>query len=159
MPLRLYREGSSAWLSDPEKGSIIGAVLDYSVGDACHFCGNRRQRLAFQISVISISRYVSVVFVTKAVLSLTDRNLTGHPERAPQPRIAILRELALAAELAGLVRGQIQAAELQELTIMSKAAQVTSFGEYGQGVDRPNARQLSQSLIIGMLVQGNPPHF
>ena len=63
---------------------------------------------------------IAFILVPETVLALADRDLASHPEGAPQTGIAELGDLGLATELAGLLRRQIEAAELQELALMAK---------------------------------------
>ena len=84
----------------------------------------------------------------KAVLGLADCNLSGDPEGAPKPRIAKLRQLRLASELTGLIGCEIETAELQELSMMAKAAEIAGLREHGQRSDRSDARDLPEALVI-----------
>jgi hypothetical protein len=105
------------------------------------------------MSVVSIFRDVAFEFVSEAVGPLENGGLAGHPERAPQSGIAILRDATLTAEHAGLdcgkiplgrlprnrlsrcpaghvympERGAMHAAELQELPMMPNPTQVADF--------------------------------
>ena len=79
--------------------------------------------------------YVALELVTEAVLPLPDGHLSSQPERTPEPGVAVLRQLGLAAEGAGLLGGQIKAAELQELSVMAEAAQIAGLSQDGEGVD------------------------
>ena len=74
---------------------------------------------------------VSFELLSKAVLSLLDRDGAGHPEGASKLSVAVLGQLGGAAELARLLSGQIETTELQELAVMPKAAQIASFGQDG----------------------------
>jgi hypothetical protein len=74
-------------------------------------------------------------------------------KRAAQAGIAILRDLASAAEHAGLDGGQIHAAELQKLAVMVEAAQIASLGQNGQRIDRSDPGNRAQQLIIRMVGQ------
>jgi hypothetical protein len=71
------------------------------------------------------------MFVPRAVLTLADGDLASHPERAAQPGVAELWEFALATEGVRLVGGQVKAAELEELVMMTKAP-VASLRNDGQ---------------------------
>ena len=52
-----------------------------------------------------------------------------------------------------MLGGQIEATELQELTVMAEAAQVAGLGQDGQGVDRADAGDAAQQLVVGALRQ------
>ena len=79
---------------------------------ARHLGGNGSQRLALEIGVIAIPGDVTLVFGSEAVVALPDGHLGGHPEGASQPGIAELRKHGATAELPGLMRREIKAAEL-----------------------------------------------
>ena len=55
--------------------------------------------------------------------------------------------------LAGLLSGEIEAAELQELAMMAEAAQVAGFGKDGHCIDRTDAWDLAQALVVGVLAE------
>ena len=79
--------------------------------------------------------------------------LIGIPGKTRRRRLTVMNTLEdfrrLTAEHAGLDGGEIQAAELQELTVMPEAVQVTGLGQDGQGVDRADTGNGRQQLIIG----------
>lgn len=120
---------------------------------ARHLGGNGSERLAPEIRVVAIPRDVALVFGPEAVVALTNGNLGGDPEGAPQSRIAEFRQLRLAAELSGLVGREIEAAELQELTMITKATEIAGLGKYGHRHNRPDARDLSQALIVSVVCE------
>lgn len=153
VPLRPHRVGSSAWLSPSVERSIIGIALDKGVCHPGHLGGHGGQCLAPQISVEWIFGDVAHELLSEVVLTLAYGHLAGHPERASKSRVTILGELALTTEAAGLVRRQIEATELQELTIVSEATQIAGFGKNRQGMDRPDARKLAKPPVIGMVAE------
>jgi len=126
-------------------------VIDHGVYGARHLGRDRGVGLAAQMGIMSVFRDVAFELVAEAVGPFEDGRLTGHPERAPEPGIAILRDAALTAEHAGLHGGEIHAAELQELPVMAEAAQVTGLGQDGHGVDRTDAGNGRQQLIVGQV--------
>src|SRR6056297_1944831 len=150
LPPRLMSErGPSAWAHPLEEGAIGFAVIDHGVCGARHFGGDGGVRLAAQLRVVSILRDVAFEPVPEAVGSLENSGLAGHPERPPKPRVAVLRDPALAAEHAGLHGREVHAAELQKLAMMAEAAQVTGLGQNEHGVDRADAGNGRQQLIVG----------
>ena len=74
------------------------------------------------MGVVSVFRDVAFVLIPKAVGPLQYRGLTGHPERAPQPGIAVLRNPALNTKHARLDGCEVHAAELQELSMLPNAS-------------------------------------
>jgi hypothetical protein len=67
--------------------------------------------------------------------------------------VAELRELGLAPKLAGLVGGEVEAAQLEELAVMAEPAQVAGLRQNGHGVDATDAGNLTQALLIGVVYQ------
>src|SRR6056297_1465268 len=145
--------GLSAWAHPLEEGAIGFAVFDHGVYGARHLGRDRGVGLAAQMGIVSIFRDVAFELVPEAVGPLENSGLAGHPERAPQPGIAVFRDPALTAEHAGLDGGEVHAAELQELPVMSEAAQVASLRQDGHGVDRADAGDGRQQLIVGQIRQ------
>ncbi|TCT33051.1 hypothetical protein EDC90_103513 [Martelella mediterranea] len=85
LPPRLVSErGPSAWAHPLEEGAIGFAVFNYGVYGARHLCRDRGVGLATQMSVVSVFRDVAFELVTKAVGSLENGSLAGHPERTTQ---------------------------------------------------------------------------
>ena len=66
---------------------------------------------------------------------------------------AIFGYLASTAKHAGLDGGQIHAAELQKLPLMMEPPQVPGLGQDRQSVDRPDAGNGAQQLIVMALGQ------
>ena len=145
--------GSPAWHRPFEEGPIIGTGFDDGMRGARHLGGNGSQRLALEIGVVAIPGDVALVLGSEAVIALADGDLGGNPEGASQSSIAELRQPGLTAKLAGLVGGEIEAAELQELAMMTEAAQVAGLGQDGHRDDRSDARNLPQALIVGVVNQ------
>ena len=79
---------------------------------------------------------------------MSDGDLCRHPEGAAQSGVTELREPGLAAELTGLIGGEIETAVFEKLAMVSKPAQVAGFSKNGHGIDRADARQLAQPLIV-----------
>jgi len=90
LPLRPYREGSSAWLSPSVERPIIGAVLDERVRHPGHLGGYRGERLTPKIPVEWVSRDLTHELIAEVVLTLTYGNLTCQPKRATKPRVTVL---------------------------------------------------------------------
>src|SRR3954469_25458933 len=65
---------------------------------------------------------------------------------------------SLTPERPGLMGGQIKPAELQELTMVAKAAQVAGLGQNGERGDRSNAWDPTQELVVRALVQELDAH-
>lgn len=126
----------------------MATAFDDRVHNARHLSSDRGIRFSLQVGVASILCDVALIFISKAVFFLSDRNLRRHPERATQARIAEFGELGLAAESPGLTRGQVEPAEFQELSVMPELAQITGFSENGECIDRADAGNLLQQFII-----------
>lgn len=120
---------------------------------ACHLCCYGCERLAAPIRIGPIGLDIALELVPEAVVPLPDCDLAGHPEGSAQSGIAELGEVGAATKGAGLVGLQIQAAELQELAMMPKAAQIAGLGQHGQRVDRTDAGNGHEPLIVGMPMQ------
>src|SRR6056297_238493 len=154
LPPRLMSErGPSAWAHPLEEGAIGFAVIDHGVYGARHLGRDRGVGLAAQMGIMPVFRDVAFELVPEAVCSLEDGGLAGHPERAPEPSIAILRNTALAAEHAGLHGREIHAAKLQKLPVMPEPAQVAGLGQDGHRIDRADAGNGRQQLIVGQVGQ------
>ena len=123
-----------------EEGAVVCLGLDHGMGGARHLGGDRGERLALEMGIGVIASDVAFVLVAEAILALPDGDLASHPECAPEPGVAILRQFRLAAEDARLLGRQVEPAELQELAVVPKPAQIARFGQNGQRVDRANAR-------------------
>ncbi|PRY26922.1 hypothetical protein CLV78_1011027 [Aliiruegeria haliotis] len=80
-------------------------------------------------------------------------NLASHPEGSAKPCIAIFGDAALSSEHAGLHGCEVHAAELQELAVMAETAQIASFGQDGHGVDRTDAGNGCQQLVVWVIGQ------
>lgn len=115
---------------------------------AGHFGGDYGVRLTAQMSVPPIFGDVALKLVTEAVGLLHDGHLAGHPERPSQSGVSIFGQLCLTAECTGLDGCEIHTAELQELPVMRKAAQVASLGEDSQRIDWPDPRNRCQQPIV-----------
>ena len=100
LPLRPYREGSSAWLSPSVERSIIGIALDERMCHSGHLGGHGGQCLAPQIPVKRIAGDVTRELLAKIILALTHGNLAGHPEGAAKPCVTVLRKFAMTSEAA-----------------------------------------------------------
>ncbi len=117
--------------------------------DARHFGRHGAQGLALAIWDLRIALDVPGIFLSKRILTHPHRALGGHPEGIPQPRIAMLREPTRSAELARLLGGEIETAELEELTIVREPTQIAGFRQDGACENRPNTRQRAEPLIVG----------
>lgn len=144
----MSERGPSAWAHPLEEGAIGFAVIDHGVYGARHLCRDRGIGLAAQMGIVSILGDVALELVPEAVGPLENGGLAGHPHRAPQAGIAVLRDTALTAEHAGLDSGEVHATELQELPMMPEPTQVTGLGQDGHGVDRADAGNGRQQLVI-----------
>jgi hypothetical protein len=98
---------------------------------ARHLEGDGGQRLALGIGVVRISGDVGLVLSSEAVIALPDGHVGGLPESASQPGIAEFGNHGATAELSGL-SGKIETAELQELAMVAKGAQVTASAAFTQ---------------------------
>ena len=125
------RPSSNAWTKRKQIGTSRGAPIGYACRHQLGGGPNRCERLALEIGIVSVPSDVALELVPKAVVALTDRDLSCEPKRSPQARIAILRQLRLATEHAGLHRGEIKPAELQELTVMAEPTQIAGLGNDG----------------------------
>jgi hypothetical protein len=123
------------------------------VNDTSHLGGNCSECLATEIRAVAIPGDVTFELVAEAVLALTDGNLTGNPEAPSQASIAELGEPGLSAVLAGLLGREIEAAELQELPMMTEPSQIAGLRQDGQGDDRADAGYPAECLIINTVMQ------
>src|SRR5581483_4126285 len=130
------------------EAAVLGSGLDDPIDNARHLACNGNVGHALAIRAEGIFPDISFELLSKAVLSLLDRDGGCHPESASQPSVAVLGQLSGATELAGLLSGQVEAAELQELAVMVKAAQVAGFGQDGQGQNGAYARNLFQATEV-----------
>src|ERR1700758_2182658 len=108
------------------EAAVLGSGLDDPVDNACHLACHGDVGHALAVRAEGILPDISFELLSKAVLSLFDCDGSGHPEGASKPTVAVLGQLGGAAELAGLLSGQIETTELQKLTVMVKAAQIAS---------------------------------
>ena len=123
------------------------------MGDARHLGGDCGERLAPEMLVLGILGDVSAIMFPECVVALPDRDLGRQPEGAPQSGVAELGQLGLAAEGAGLMGREIEPAELEELAMMAKAAQIAGLGENGQGDEGSDTRELAQPGRIWIVEQ------
>jgi len=112
---------------------------------ARHLGGNGSQRLALEIGVVAIPGNVALVFGSEAVVALPDGHVGGHPKGASQPSVAELGKHGATAELPRLMRGEIEAAKLQELPMMSEAAQITV--KYGTKLTYDHERAMMKASL------------
>jgi hypothetical protein len=113
------------------------------MSDARHLGSDGSQRLAPEILVVAILGNMTPEAIAEAVIALLDGDLGCQPKGSAQAGIAELRESGLTAELPGLIGGKIETAELQELAVMVKPAQVSRLRQYRQRMDRPDPRHLA----------------
>lgn len=142
-----------------EERPVLCPRLDDGVSHTRHLGGERRHRLAATVGIVRVPGGVPSELIAEAVVALTRGNLGSHPEGAAQTRVAVLGQLGAATKRARLTRCEIETAELQELSMMVEATQITGLGQDGQRVDRTNARNVAQQLIIDMFgqpVMGKP---
>jgi len=119
------------------------------VNNASHLGGNCGQRLSAEIRTVAVFGNVALELVAETILALTNGDLSGNPQAAPQTRVSELRKPGLSAILTRLLGREVKTAELQELPVMAEAAQVTSLCDDSQGNDRANAWYAPERLIIG----------
>lgn len=72
-------------------------MFDHGVYGACHLGRDCGVGLATQMGIVSVLRDVAFELVPEAVGPLQHGGLSCHPERAPEPGIAVLRDAFLAA--------------------------------------------------------------
>jgi hypothetical protein len=104
------------------------------VSDAGDLGGDSCERLALEVGVVPISGDIAFILVPEAVLALPDGDLASQPEGPTQSGVTELGDLGLAAELAGLLRRQIEAAELQELAVTNAVDVWLGFQASGRSV-------------------------
>jgi hypothetical protein len=92
-------------------------------------------------------------FVSKGILRLANRIDAGHIECQSKTCVPSFGEFLLAAEGAGLILGQIQAAVLQKLPMMCEASQVTTLGQNRQCDDRADAGNRLKYHIVRMTIE------
>jgi hypothetical protein len=129
----------------------VGSGLDDPVSYTCHFGSNGDIRHALAIGTRGITPEISFEFVPEAVLGLAHSDGGGHPEGTTQTCVAVLRELGGAAELARLLSREVQAAELEELTVMCEAPQIAGFGKDRECQDGTNAGNLLKTAGVGVV--------
>jgi len=95
--------------------------------DTRHLGRERGHGLTAAIGIARMAGHVSSELVAEAVVALARCRLRGHPKSAAQARVAVLRQLGAAPEGAGLAGGEVEAAELQELAVMTKAPEIASL--------------------------------
>ena len=108
--------------------------------DARHLGGDGTEGFAFPIRILGIRLDIPRILFAKRILPHPDRRIGSHPEGIAESRIPMLRQPAYPTELAGLLRAEIEPAELEELSVMRKPAQVPGFGQNREGENRPHAR-------------------
>ena len=84
------------------------------MNDASHFGGNCGQRLSAQIRTVAVSGNVALELVAEAIVALSNGDLSGNPQAAPQTRVSKLRKPRLSAILTRLLGREVKTAELQE---------------------------------------------
>ena len=119
------------------------------MNDASHLGGNCSERLSAEIRIVAVSGNVPIELVAETILALTNGDLSGNPQAAPQACVSKLGKPRLSAVLTRLLGREVKTAEFEELPVMAEAAQVTSLCDDGQGNDRANAWYLPERLIIG----------
>ena len=118
-----------------------------------HFGGDGDIGHALAVCTGGITPEISFELVAEAVLAQPDGHGSGHPKDAAQPCVAVLRQLGGSAELARLLGGEIEAAELEELAMMVEAAQVACFSKDRQRQDGSDAWQLLETLEVGVVLK------
>ncbi len=131
----------------------VGSGFDDPMGHTCHLGGDGDIGHALAIGTCGITPEISFELVPEAVLGLAHGDRCSHPEDATQPCVAVLRELSGTAEQARLLRRQIEATELEELTMMAEAAQIAGFSQDGERQDGANAGDLLQALEVGVVLE------
>jgi hypothetical protein len=94
---------------------------------ARHLGGHGAEGLTLPIRILRIGLDIPGIFFTERILPHPDRPIGSHPEGIAESRIAMLGQPTHPAELSGLLRTEIESAELEELPVMRKPAQVPSF--------------------------------
>ena len=110
------------------------------MGHARHFGGHGAEGFAFPIWILWISLDVPRILFAKRILAHPHGPVRGHPEGIAEPRIAMLGQPAHPAELSGLLRAEIESAELEELPVMRKPAQVSRFRQDCERENRADTR-------------------
>jgi hypothetical protein len=123
--------------------TIVFTTFDDRMSNTRHLGGDSCQRFAAEILIIAIPRNVALELISETVVFLTDGNLSGHPEGAPQTRIAVFGKLRPTAKLPRLMRGEIKTAIFEELAVMRKAPKVTGFRKNDETMDRSDAGELT----------------
>jgi len=134
-----------------DKRPVLCPRLDDGVSHARHLGGERRHRLAATVGIVRVLGYISSELIAEAVVALTRGDLGSHPEGAAQARVAVLGQLGAATERARLAGCEIEAAKLQKLAMVTEAAQITGLGQNGQRVDRTDAWNVAQQLVIDVI--------
>jgi len=82
------------------EAAVFGSGLDDPIDDARHLGCHGHIGHALAVGASGVFPEISLELVTKAVLGLTHGAGGRQPEGTTQPRVAVLRELGRAAELA-----------------------------------------------------------
>ena len=107
---------------------------------ARHFSGDGAEGLALPIRILRIGLDIPRILFAKRILPHPNRPIGSHPEGIAESRIPMLRQPAYPTELAGLLRAEIEPAELEELSVMRKPTQVPGFGQNREGENRSHSR-------------------
>jgi LacI family transcriptional regulator len=100
-------------------------VIDHGVYGSRHLGRDCGVGLAAQMSVVSILRDVAFELVPEAVGPLENSGLAGHPERAPEPGIAVLRDPRLAD---AIVLGRTRQDDTRVAYLMEAGFPFVTFG-------------------------------
>lgn len=139
----------SAWARPLEKWAIGFPVLDHRRVRCAPSWRRWRCRPCASGAGCAGPGHVAFELVAKAVGSLQRGGLTRDPESVAQARVAVFQDLALATKHPRLDGGEVHAAEPKELAVVPEPPHISGLGEDGLGVDRADAPDRCQQLVVG----------
>ena len=122
------------------------------MGHTCHLRSDGDIRHTLPVGTGRITPEISFELVPEAILAQPHGHGGGHPERTAKSCVAILRQLGGAAKLARLLGREIEATELEELTMVVEAAQVAGLGQDRESQDRADAWHLLETPKVGVVL-------
>ena len=128
--------------------AVVAVSLDQGMGYTRHLGSDGGVGLALQIGIIGVPPDVAFELPSEAVLTLSESRGGSQPVGVAQAGIVSLGELVASVALPALAGGEVEATELQVLTVMGEAAQVPAFCQDDQGDDRAHAREGLEPLVV-----------
>lgn len=111
------------------KGAVIGSGPDQRVRDPRHLGGDGDTGFAFAIGAKGIGPHVAVELGPKTVFAHAHGHAGGHLEGGAETRVPVLGQIRETPELTKLQSCKVESTELEELAVVSEAAQVAGLGQ------------------------------